>query len=231
MNRLTISRIIEFLRRKMMKKRWQRVVVCLSALAVFVTTYALVLPAITMTRDHPSLTAEETEAVSGDELVLHISARAEDDEAERVVVLTSEGEGADLSDSYAFDEEGVCLITDETGREIELHRSLRKLSGSGAARKADIVSEAAASGKPEGYAVDYWFTLTAGEQRKARPQRLRPPPLPPLKLRPPLTRPGLKLSPRQAAAAPRTAPPLQLQLPTPRRAAGLPLLPTPRSLC
>lgn len=37
------------------KKRWQRVVTCMAAAVVFCTTYALILPAITMTDAHQVL--------------------------------------------------------------------------------------------------------------------------------------------------------------------------------
>ena len=57
MNQNLLSRVLEFLQRKMWNKRWQRAVTCLAAVAVFGVTYALVLPAITMTNVHPTLSS------------------------------------------------------------------------------------------------------------------------------------------------------------------------------
>ena len=143
MNQNLLSSVLEFLRRKMWNKRWQRAVTCLAAVAVFGVTYALILPAITMTRDFPTLEAEETLAWTGDELVVRVRAENPEDEAGKAIVLTMEGEGADLSGSYVFNEEGICVITDDAERKIELHRSVRE------DRKN---------------AVDYWFTLGANEE-------------------------------------------------------------------
>ena len=69
----------------------------------------------------------------------------------KTVVLTMEGEGADLSDSYVFNEASSCLITDEAGQEIELHRSIREEEAK------------SASGEKVGR-IDYWFTLEAGQK-------------------------------------------------------------------
>ena len=121
MNQNLLSRVLEFLRRKMWNKRWQRAVTCLAAVAVFGVTYALVLPAITMTNVHPTLFAEQLSAWSGEELTVKVTAEAEEEGPNQTFVLKAEGEGADLSDSYTFDEKGICVITDEEGKEIELH--------------------------------------------------------------------------------------------------------------
>lgn len=43
-----LQRVAEFLRAHRRQKRWQRIVTCLAAVVVFCTTYALILPAITM---------------------------------------------------------------------------------------------------------------------------------------------------------------------------------------
>ena len=155
MNQSLWHRILEILKRKLWSKRWQRAVTCLAAVAVFGTTYALILPAITMTGDHPTLAAEQQVAWSGDELTVKVTAGAELFGGEKTFVLTSAGEEADLSSSYVFDEEGICVITDDEGNEIELHRSIQKES-------ADVLPEAADQKKPE--EVYYWFTLDAGRK-------------------------------------------------------------------
>lgn len=143
MNQNLWSRVLEFLKRKMWNRRWQRAATCLAAVAVFGVTYALVLPAITMTKEYPTLEAEETLVWSGEEMTVKVSAASLAGEAGKTVVLIADGEGADLSASYAFNEEGICVITDEAGKEIELHRSIRE-------------------GKKN--LVDYWFQLEANEE-------------------------------------------------------------------
>lgn len=170
MNNLTLKRILEFLKRKLQQKRWRRVVTCLSALVVFVTTYALILPAISMTKGHPALSAEQMEAFSGEALTLHVSAEGGKDKGEQeeqqVIVLTLEGEGADLSPDYVFNEEGICLITDEEGNEIELHRTIRELpkggTGFGIGTVMASLPEDVQVSADRAFAVDYWFTLEAG---------------------------------------------------------------------
>ena len=116
---------------------------CLAAVAVFGVTYALILPAITMTGKYPVLSAETLTAWTGDELAVKVSAEADEMDGGRIVVLTLEGEGADLSASYAFNEEGVCVITDEEQKEIELHRAVREGTKN---------------------TVDYWFALEPGDK-------------------------------------------------------------------
>ena len=150
MNQNLLSRVLEFLRRKMWNRRWQKAVTCLAAVAVFGVTYALILPAITMTKEYPTLEAEKTVAWSGDDLSVKVKAESEAGTPGRTVVLTLEGEGADLSGSYVFNEEGICLITDDADQEIELHRSIREKDAKNA------------SGK-EVNLIDYWFTLEAGQ--------------------------------------------------------------------
>ena len=142
MNQNVLSQVLEFLRRKMWNRRWQRAVTCLAAVAVFGVTYALILPAITLTGKYPSLKAEELVAWSGDELSVQLTAESDFENGERTVVLTMEGEDADLSDSYVFDENGICVITDKDGNEFEIHRTVRE-------DKENV--------------VDYWFTLGAGQ--------------------------------------------------------------------
>ena len=151
MNQNLLSRVLEFLQRKMWNKRWQRAVTCLGAVAVFGVTYALLLPAITMTKGYPTLEAEVTEAWTGEGLAVKVTAEPYTGDAEKVIVLTLEGEGADLSESYAFNEEGICVITDDAGREIELHRSIRE-------------DDAKTSHGRDVSRISYWFLQAAGEE-------------------------------------------------------------------
>lgn len=136
------DRVVEFLRRKLLNRRWRAAVTCMAGIIVFATTYALILPAITLSGPHPTLEAEETVADSGRELTVLVSAEAEKEE--RTVIITLDGEGADLSPSYAFDSEGICVVTDTDGKSVELHRA-------GRLDNENI--------------FDYWFVLGPEESR------------------------------------------------------------------
>ena len=46
-----LQKIEQILRHQKKWKKWQKVVVSLACIVVFITTYALILPAITMDRD------------------------------------------------------------------------------------------------------------------------------------------------------------------------------------
>ena len=143
MNQNLLSRVLEFLRRKMWSKRWQKAVTCLAAVVVFGVTYALILPAITMTGKYPVLSAETLTAWTGDELAVKVSAETAPEDGGKIIVLTLEGEGADLSQNYAFNEDGVCVIIDEAQNEIELHRAVREETKN---------------------TVDYWFAMEPGTE-------------------------------------------------------------------
>ena len=97
------GRIWEFLRDALSGKGLRRAVTCLAAVLVFGVTLAHVRPAGTQTNSHPTLAAEKVTAWSGDSLSVRVDAEVPAGERGRIIVLTSEGEGADLSDSYVFD--------------------------------------------------------------------------------------------------------------------------------
>lgn len=143
MNNNIFEDLMKIIKKKLQNRRWRQTVTALACAVVFSTTYALILPAITMTKDHPSISAEEMLAWTGDELSVKIDAAAPAGEAEKTVVLVLEGENADLSASYVFNNEGICVVADDAGREIELHRSFRE---------------------DKENAVDYWFSLDANEE-------------------------------------------------------------------
>ena len=145
MNQNLMERVILIMKQRMRSRGWRAAVTCLGAVIVFATAYILVLPAITKTGSYPSLQAEEVTAVSGEEMTVRVTAKADAGEETKTVILIADGEGADLSASYVFKEEGICVITDETGKEIELHRSVRENS-----RKQQV--------------TDYWFTLSPEEE-------------------------------------------------------------------
>lgn len=141
MNNSFLIKLLEILMRKLKERRWRQVITCLAAVVVFTTTYALILPAISMSTKHPSLQADELVAWSGEILTIRVEAEAEGED--KLVLLSTEGENADLSEAYEFNEDGIAVITDDNGKEIELYRSVRKDN--------DAV-------------IDYWFLLPEGEE-------------------------------------------------------------------
>ena len=94
--------------RKSSVRKWHGILTCLAAVVVFGTVYSLILPAITMTKDHPTLAAEEVEGWSGDELKVRVTAETETSGKEKTFVLISESKDADIAPEYYFNEEGIC---------------------------------------------------------------------------------------------------------------------------
>ena len=137
-----MNKFLGYLKKHMQKKRWRAAAVCFAGVVVFCTTYMLILPAVTMTKGYPSLSAETFSAWSGDELTVRVKAGTEEGGNAKIYVLTLDGYNADLSAEYVFSEEGICTITDTEGKEIVLHRAIRE-DGKGA--------------------VDYWFSLEEEE--------------------------------------------------------------------
>ena len=126
-----MNKFLGYLRKHMVQTRWRAAAVCVAGAVVFCTTYLLILPAITMTKGYPSLSAEVCSAWSGDDLSLRVKAGTEEGGNTKIYVLTLEGYNADLSAEYVFNEEGTCTITDTEGKEIVLHRAIRE-DGKGA---------------------------------------------------------------------------------------------------
>lgn len=112
----------------------------MAALVVFVTTYMLILPALTLASANPKLESERTQGALGDALTATVTAEVDNTQEEQVFLLRTVGDNAGLDESYAFDENDVTIITDSNQNEIELHRQ-PQMDG----------------------IVDYWFTLPAGE--------------------------------------------------------------------
>ena len=99
MKKSIIEMILEFFRQIRRKKRWRNTVTCMAALIVFVTTYVLILPAITMGSSHPRLSAETVTAWAGDPMSVTVSAESPSGSGEKVVVLTTEAVDAGLSEA------------------------------------------------------------------------------------------------------------------------------------
>ena len=140
MNNNIFEDFMKIIKKKLQNRRWRQAVTFLACAVVFSTTYALILPAITMSAKHPSLAAEELEALSGETLSVRVEVGAE--EEDRLILLSAESVGADLAEKYPINKEGIALITDDEGRELELHRVSRKDNKN---------------------ITDYWFELPAGE--------------------------------------------------------------------
>lgn len=114
------------MREKRRSQIWRRTVLCFAAMVVFATTYALILPAITLEKRQPSISAELLTAESGETSEVVVHAFAGEDTAETVFVLTAQSENAGLSLCYSFDEEGAAVVLDSEGKELLLYRSVRE---------------------------------------------------------------------------------------------------------
>ena len=105
------------------------------------TTYLLILPAITMEHSTLEVTATPSEAVLGETIDTEIYAEAEDGREETFFVISADGDNAGLDESqFGFDEDGIAVIEDVGGQAIKLHREY-----------------------DEDGVVCYWFTLSEGQ--------------------------------------------------------------------
>lgn len=122
-----LSQALELIKDRQRHSRWLRFVTGMAAAVVFVTTYLLILPAITMERSTLEVSALHTRAALGDTLITEIFAEAEDGREETVFVLKADGDNAGLDETQIeFDDEGIAQIEDEEGLELELHREYGK---------------------------------------------------------------------------------------------------------
>ncbi len=122
-------------------RRWLRVMTGMAAVVVFVTTYMLILPAITMEHGIFEVTATPSEAALGETIDTEIYAEAEDGREETFFVLSADGDNAGLDESQLdFDEDGIAVIEDADGQVIDFHREYDE----------------------DGIAC-YWFKLTEGQ--------------------------------------------------------------------
>ena len=113
----------------------------MAAVVVFVTTYLLILPALTMEHGTFEVTPVSLEAVLGETINTDIFATAEDGREETFFALSADGDNAGLDEGqFDFDRDGMVVITDQNGLNIELHR---EYTGDGKAH--------------------YWFTLAEGQ--------------------------------------------------------------------
>ena len=119
---------------------------CLAAVVVFLTTYMLILPAITMEHGSMEVTATASEMFLGETNYTEILAKADDGRAETVFALTADGENAGLDGKrIKFSDGGTAKIPTRDGEKVELHREYQE----------------------DGQVV-YWFALKRGEQANFR---------------------------------------------------------------
>ena len=107
----------EFLYNRRKDKRWRKIVICLAAVVVFVTTYALILPAITMddetAEQEPGVVLIQDEAAT--EAATVDAESAEADVSEEAIAIESEGS----------DEEEAIVIDSDNG--AALHCGISKI--------------------------------------------------------------------------------------------------------
>ena len=140
------SHTFELIRKQRFHQRWRQVVTCLAAVVVFLTTYMLILPAITMEHGSMEVTATASEMFLGETNYTEILAKADDGRAETVFALTADGENAGLDGKrIKFSDGGTAKIPTRDGEKVELHREYQ-----------------------EDGRVVYWFALKRGEQANFR---------------------------------------------------------------
>ena len=100
MNSKTQQQMARYNRKHKRRTAWKRVVTCLSAVVVFVTTYMLILPAITM----------ETPTFCGIEAHVHDNGcYVPAEENQPVLQCTTESLGLHVHDDACYDEDGRVL--------------------------------------------------------------------------------------------------------------------------
>ena len=118
-----LTQALGFLQAQRRHRWWLRTVTGMAAMVVFVTTYLLILPAITMENSIFDVTAEPPEASLGERIHSEVYAVADDGREETFFVLTADGDNAGLDERRLdFDHNDVAVIQDEDGQSIELHR-------------------------------------------------------------------------------------------------------------
>lgn len=136
-----LAQVLGFLQAQRQHRWWRRIVIGMAAVVVFLTTYLLILPAITMEHSILEVTATPSRAVLGETIDTEIYAEAADGREETFFVLSVDGDNADLDESQLdFDENGIAVFEDVDGQEIELCRAY-----------------------DEDGIVCYWFTLMEGQ--------------------------------------------------------------------
>ena len=107
----------EFLNNRRKDKRWRKIVTSLAAVVVFVTTYALILPAITMddetAEQEPGIVLVQDEAAAESEVVEESDDPGEfenEDEEDAIVIDAGDGDHAAETDAEESEEADLQLI-------------------------------------------------------------------------------------------------------------------------
>ena len=132
-----------FMQSQQKHRRWLRAMTAMAAVVVFVTTYLLILPAVTMGQGTIRTQVGRTVAVPGEAVTVGMEMEAAGGQEETVFVLRAEGENAGLDESQiVFDEKEKASVTDVNGEKVTLHREYEE----------------------DGSAL-YWFSLKEGQTR------------------------------------------------------------------
>ena len=179
------------------RRRWLRAVTGMAAVVVFVTTYLLILPAITMENSGLELTAPAHRAALGETLWAELSASADGGQAETFFVLTADGDNAGLDESRLyFDGDGTAVVRDEGGQAVELHR---EYTGEGAVRCWFVLEpgQSVRLSLPWVNGVDRWRSEVTVEQVPVQPET---PPVESLPVEtPPAEEPPVEVPPAETA--------------------------------
>lgn len=140
-----LNRTLSMIQRQRRHRRWMQAVTGMAAAVVFITTYLLILPAITMEHGTIQVSSGRSEAELNETALFEIKATAADDREETVFVLNAHGDNAGLDESQIIFKEETAQIRDEDGQTIELHREYAE----------------------EG-TIAYWFTLAKGQSGSFR---------------------------------------------------------------
>lgn len=136
-----LTQTLEFIRAQKHYHWWLRSLAGMAAVVVFVTTYLLILPALTMEHGTFEVTPVSVEAALGETINTEVLAAADDGQEETFFALSADGDNAGLDEGqFDFDRDGIAVITDQNGLNIELHKEYTENSE-----------------------AHYWFTLSEGQ--------------------------------------------------------------------
>ena len=122
-----LTQTLDFIQGRRRYRRWLRAVTAMAAVVVFVTTYLLILPAITKEHGLMEVEAANKEAALGENITAGIYAAAAGDGEETFFVLNISGDNAGLDErTLNFNSDGVAVLRDENGKKIELHREYQE---------------------------------------------------------------------------------------------------------
>lgn len=129
-------RAINYLKTHLQKKKWRRVVTALSCIVVFCTTYALILPAVTMSQqpfcgkeehihdpescyERVLICGQETADGAAPEQTAHVHTDACYQEEQQLICGLTEGEGAHVHTPDCYDEAGtlICGLDENFGHQ------------------------------------------------------------------------------------------------------------------